>query len=170
VIAALALAVGGGGAYVYMRLSRPAGTAAPVGTVAEAKVIATEPADAARSGAPLGDAPPAPSVPTAPPVIDAAVPPAPAATEAIQPDKKPPRSPPAVQKPNGPPGFITIDSAPVYAVIYIDGKRYGETPLVKLALSPGRHTVHAVAPSGASRDLRITIEAGKVAPASRIEW
>jgi hypothetical protein len=76
----------------------------------------------------------------------------------------------AAAKPSGPPGFITIDSEPVYATIYIDGKSYGETPLFKVSLSPGRHNVRAVAPSGASRDLRITIESGKTAPASRIQW
>jgi hypothetical protein len=86
---------------------------------------------------------------------------------------KPPPKPPVrrvAPKPSGPPGFITIDSAPVYAVIYIDGKNYGETPLVKLALPPGRHVVHAVAPSGATRNVRITIESGKVAAARRINW
>ena len=76
----------------------------------------------------------------------------------------------AAAKPSGPPGYITIDSSPVYAVIYIDGKNYGETPLVKLELSPGRHLVHAVSQGGATRDIRIAIESGKVAPASRIEW
>ncbi|HET7504431.1 MAG TPA: PEGA domain-containing protein, partial [Kofleriaceae bacterium] len=84
-------------------------------------------------------------------------------------DHRPP-PPPAAPRSSGPPGFITIDSSPVYAVIYIDGKSYGETPLVKIALPPGRHVVHAVAPSGAARDVRITIESGKTAPASRIEW
>ena len=76
----------------------------------------------------------------------------------------------AAARPSGPPGFITIDSSPVYAVIYIDGKNFGETPLVRVELSPGRHVVHAVAPSGATRDVRIVIESGKVAPASRIVW
>jgi hypothetical protein len=76
----------------------------------------------------------------------------------------------AAARPSGPPGFITIDSSPVYAVIYIDGRSYGETPLVRLELSPGRHVVHAVAPSGATRDVRIAIEPGKVAPAARIVW
>ncbi|HEX8108504.1 MAG TPA: PEGA domain-containing protein, partial [Kofleriaceae bacterium] len=81
-----------------------------------------------------------------------------------------PRPPAAASKPSGPPGFITIDSSPVYAAIYIDGKSYGETPLVRVELSPGRHVVHAVSPSGATRDVRITIESGKVSPATRIAW
>ncbi len=81
-----------------------------------------------------------------------------------------PRPPAATGKPSGPPGFITIDSSPVYATIYIDGKSYGETPLVRLELSPGRHLVHAVSPSGATRDVRVAIEPGKVTPAARITW
>ena len=73
-------------------------------------------------------------------------------------------------KPSGPPGFITIDSSPVYATIYIDGKKYGETPLVKQELPPGKHTVRAVSPSGAKRTLSITIVSGKTSPTRRIEW
>ena len=77
---------------------------------------------------------------------------------------------PVVAKPTGPPGFITIDSSPVYAVIYIDGRRYGETPLVRQSLPPGKHSVRAVSPSGTVRNVSVTIESGKVAPTRRIEW
>ncbi len=69
-----------------------------------------------------------------------------------------------------PPGVITIDSAPVYAVIYIDGKRLGETPLVNIKLSPGKHAVRAVSPSGATKNLTITIEAGKTSAPRKISW
>ncbi|MEO8551280.1 MAG: serine/threonine-protein kinase [Kofleriaceae bacterium] len=72
--------------------------------------------------------------------------------------------------PSGPPGFITIDSAPVYAVIYIDGKKYGETPLVHISVPPGRHALRAVSPQGTTRNLTITIESGKTAPVRKIEW
>ena len=58
----------------------------------------------------------------------------------------------------------------MYAVIYIDGKKYGETPLVKLSLPPGRHRVRAVSASGSTRNLTIRIESGKVSPVRRIEW
>lgn len=86
--------------------------------------------------------------------------------------KPPPKLPPkpAVAAASGPPGFITIDSAPGYAVIYIDGKLRGETPLVRIELSPGKHAVRAVSPSGTSRNLSVTIQSGKVAPTKRIEW
>jgi len=69
----------------------------------------------------------------------------------------------------GPPGSITIDSAPVYAVIYIDGKKYGETPIVNIKLSPGKHGVRAVSPSGSTQNLTITIESGK-SSVRRIGW
>jgi serine/threonine-protein kinase len=84
-------------------------------------------------------------------------------------NKKPPieKPEPAV---SGPPGFITIDSSPVYAVIYIDNKKMGETPLVNIKLAPGKHAVRAVSPSGTSRNLSIVIESGKTAPVKRIEW
>ena len=72
--------------------------------------------------------------------------------------------------PSGPPGFITIDSAPVYATIFIDGKGYGDTPLVHVPLSPGKHSVRAVSPSGAVRTVTIAIDPGKTAPPRRIEW
>jgi serine/threonine-protein kinase len=72
--------------------------------------------------------------------------------------------------PSGPDGFITIDSAPVYATISIDGHSYGETPLIHLSLPPGRHVIHAVSPSGATHNVAVSIEPGKVAPAARIEW
>jgi len=86
----------------------------------------------------------------------------------VKPITKDPIVTPPVEK--GPPGHITIDSTPVYAVIFIDGKRYGETPLVNISLPPGKHSVRAVSPSGTSRNLSISIESGKTAPVRRIEW
>ncbi len=116
-----------------------------------------------------------------PPVIDAAValtvpvdaeviaqaPPDAAPARVLPPTRSDPH-PPA--RPSGPPGFITIDSSPVYAVITIDGRKLGETPLVNIALAPGKHVVHAVSPSGGVRNVTITIESGKTAQARRIEW
>jgi serine/threonine protein kinase len=112
-----------------------------------------------------------PDAAAAPVPIDAAVATAPRHADVpTRPDRPPPKAVPAVIKPTGPPGFITIDSSPVYAVIYIDGKKYGETPLVHIELAPGKHSLRAVAPSGTSRTIGITIESGKVAPTRRIEW
>jgi len=155
--------------------SSPAPTAhAPAAASVAPAPTAHAPAAASIAPAPTAPAPAAASVapaPTAHDLVVASVAPSSEPT-APRPDKHvahPPAAPSAPRA-GGPPGYITIDSAPVYAVIYVDGKSYGETPLVKLALPAGRHTVHAVAPSGATRDVRITIEAGRVAPASRIEW
>jgi hypothetical protein len=55
-------------------------------------------------------------------------------------------------------------------VIFVDGKKLGETPLVNIKLAPGKHAVRAVSPSGSTRNLTIHIEAGKTAPVKRIEW
>nr|HEX4314569.1 serine/threonine-protein kinase [Kofleriaceae bacterium] len=93
-----------------------------------------------------------------------------AATASTVKAKPRPRSAEPKEAPKGPDGFITIDSAPVYASISIDGRSYGDTPLIHVELAPGRHAVHAVSPSGSTHNLAITIEPGKVAPAARIEW
>lgn len=79
-------------------------------------------------------------------------------------DARPPSPPP----PKPPAGYLTIDSQP-YAVIFIDGKRYGETPLVKLALAPGRHVVRAVRDNGDAQRLTIDIELGKTV-FHRLRW
>jgi len=184
VIAALALAVGGAAALVYARLTagprradelaHGQATEPPSAVVVEPPPIATPaPAAAPAPGTRVEDAPaaaPGAAVDTA-----ATSPPQQNAATAAAPGKPAERraassSRPAAGKPGGAPGFITIDASPVYAVIYIDGKSYGETPLVRIELPPGRHLVHAVSPSGSMRDVRIAIEPGKVAPAARIVW
>jgi serine/threonine-protein kinase len=58
----------------------------------------------------------------------------------------------------------------MYAVIFIDGRRYGETPLIDIKLSPGKHSVRAVSASGGTKILSIMIEPGKRARSRRIEW
>jgi hypothetical protein len=128
-------------------------------------VAALEPRDAA-----LPAVPAIAPVDAAPAAASGAPPDAAVTASASAPLTRPSPASPAPARPSGPPGFITIDSAPVYATIRIDGKSYGETPLVNIALAPGRHRVHAVAPSGATRDVYVTIESGKVALPNRIEW
>ena len=225
-IAALALGVGGAGAWFYARFTRDAHRAGEDGARAELAAAAPRP-DAAEhpgaaiveptpstpaapaassssstpaapkdSAAPLTPAAPngsaAPVMPAEPPAAPADAPapaarapgvPAPAPPPIAAPQNatspsaakpsdrrpvavRPPPPPPAAGKVSGPPGFITIDSSPVYATIYIDGKSYGETPLVRLELPPGRHVVHAVAPSGAARDVRISDRARQGRPRS----
>ena len=136
--------------------------------------------DAATAAAPTPSDAAATALPTVPVDAGVAMVPVDAAQVTIT-DKSPPKLPPKVPpklppKPGlpavsgGPPGFITIDSSPGYAVIYIDGKLLGETPLVKISLAPGKHAVRAVSPSGISKNLSVTIESGKVAPTKRIGW
>ncbi len=112
----------------------------------------------------------APVATPAPKKVDKQPPPRPLKVEPkIEPTIEPKadvKAPPA----GGPPGTITIDSAPVYAVIYIDGKKIGETPLVNIKVAPGKHAVRAVSPSGATKNLSITIESGKTAPVRKISW
>ena len=86
------------------------------------------------------------------------------------PPRRPARQPDRPARPNGPPGTITIDSSPIYATIYVDGKRIGDTPLVKLELAPGRHVVRAVTESGASQELRVMINAGENSSPCRFSW
>ncbi len=102
-------------------------------------------------------------------VIDAAPVEPPDAAKPITPTHRHRPPPPKVIK-KGPPGFITIDSAPVYAVIFVDGKRVGETPLPRVSLLPGRHVVRAVTASGSAQSAVVTIQSGKRAPTKRFRW
>jgi len=171
-IAALALGIGGAVMFFVMRTTgtptpqeepKPPVVAAVTPDATTSSLVAT---DAALATVPL-DAAPEPVVDAFLPTIavDAAV------VTPTRPDKVTPKVPtPVAPKVSGPPGFITIDSSPVYAVIFIDGRRYGETPLVRQSLPPGKHNVRAVSPSGTVRNVSITIESGKVAQTRRIEW
>ncbi len=78
-----------------------------------------------------------------------------------------PKIPGATTPPEG--GFLTIDSTPVYSTIYVDGQAYGDTPLIRVQLPAGKHTVRAVTSTGQQRDVRIIIEPGKLA-VHRVEW
>lgn len=56
-------------------------------------------------------------------------------------------------------GHLTVDASP-YAEIFIDGKKMGITPLVRVKLSAGQHKIKAVSARGAKR-VRVTIDKGK---------
>ncbi len=169
IIASVAvLAAAGAGVLLYLSLKQqkpPPPVAAPAHEVAMKVETPAVPVDAAV---------------VAPPAVDAAVVAAVVHDAAVVVEKrKPPpvkhvtssdTHPQAPAVPAGPPGFITIDSAPVYAVIYIDGKKFGETPLVHITLPAGRHSVKAVSPTGGTKQLSIAIEPGKTAPVRKIEW
>lgn len=59
-------------------------------------------------------------------------------------------------------GQHSVDSKP-YATIYVDGKSYGETPLFKIELPPGRHRVRAVRADGHVQRREVLIKPGKLA-------
>jgi serine/threonine protein kinase len=79
-------------------------------------------------------------------------------------DKDPPREEKRREEkaPALEPGFFTVDANP-YATIYIDGKNVGPTPVIKVTLSAGRHTVRAVPQSGKAKIITITVEPGRLA-------
>jgi hypothetical protein len=57
-------------------------------------------------------------------------------------------------------GYFSVDALP-YAEIYIDGALAGITPLVRVPLRPGKHSIRAVAESGASERITITVRSGE---------
>ncbi len=148
-------------------------TETKMAVAADAAVVASAPVDAATIDAAMVETAVIDAAAIDAAVIDAAVvevaPDAAVKTVAKTEHKRTDKKPPPVRA-SGPPGTITIDSVPVYAVISIDGKKMGETPLVKLSLAPGKHTVRAVSASGSTKTYSITIESGKQAPALRIQW
>ena len=190
IIALISVFIAGGtGVMLYMKLSAdkttPVAQPAPVAALTIDAGVAVAPPDAAETVTmtataqaveltipPVVDEPPVVEDPPPPPkgkkkkIIKAE----PKVEPTIEPKIEPKVDPPKVVDTKGPPGMITIDSAPVYAVIYIDGKKLGDTPLVNIKLAPGKHAVRAVSPSGATKNLTITIEAGKTAPPRKISW
>jgi serine/threonine-protein kinase len=67
------------------------------------------------------------------------------------------------------PGYLSIDSQP-YATIYVDGKKVGETPLLKLALPPGKRRIRAVRADGQEKRLTVEIRPGKLARPVNLRW
>jgi serine/threonine-protein kinase len=67
------------------------------------------------------------------------------------------------------PGTFSIDSTP-FATIYVDGKRFGLTPLVKKQLPAGPHKIRATLKDGRSKDITIDVPSGKSAPPVRLTW
>jgi hypothetical protein len=67
------------------------------------------------------------------------------------------------------PGFYSVDSKP-YATIYIDGTSHGDTPLFRISLPPGKHTVKAVRADGTTKTFTITIESGTIKSSGQLRW
>jgi serine/threonine-protein kinase len=165
IVAGIALVTGalGVAAFVALQRDEPAArreAAAPI-------AAAPAPVDAAADPAPSAIRAVVRAVDAAPePPAIAAVPPD--ASVALPPPEVPLRKVTPPRASTGP-GTITIDSKP-YAVIFIDGKRLGETPLIDLSLPAGAHELRAVSPTGEVRRARIVIESRKAAPPHRIVW
>lgn len=66
-------------------------------------------------------------------------------------------------------GFFSI-TANAKTTIYVDGKNIGETPLTRLPIKPGPHTVRAVGPRGKSKTIKIAIIGGRDTDEGTIEW
>jgi len=164
-VAIIALAIGGVALFLWSDHERNIATAP-----ADAAVVAHVSIDAAESAAAPVDAHEVTVAPVDAEPVAVAAPVDAAVTIAAHTDNHPPRVQPPPPVVKGPPGYITIDSTPVYATIFVDGKRLGDTPLVRVELPAGRHSVRAVSPSGAAQSLSIAIESGKTAQTRRIEW
>lgn len=66
-------------------------------------------------------------------------------------------------------GFFSI-TANAKTTIYVDGKNIGETPLTRLPIKPGPHTVKAVGPRGKAKIIKIAIIGGRDTDEGTIEW
>ena len=175
-VAVLAVAAG---AAVWIGWGRePAPAVAPA--AAPAPVVAAAPpaavpapaspavAEPAPSPSPSSSSPPAPSPP--PPqqqVAGSAPAPRPGRRKPASAAPPRPPAPPPARAADQPPGFLSIASTP-FSTIYVDGKKIGDTPIYKLSLAPGPHSVRAVAGDRA-KTLEVTVRSGEVAT-QRIDW
>ena len=66
-------------------------------------------------------------------------------------------------------GFFSI-TATAKTTIYVDDKYIGETPLTRLPLKPGPHTVKAVGPRNKSKVIKVTIVGGRDDDEGTITW
>ena len=66
-------------------------------------------------------------------------------------------------------GFFSI-TANAKTTIYIDDRNIGETPLTRLPVKPGPHTVKVVSPKGKSKIIKVTIIGGRDTDEGSIDW
>ncbi|WP_395857789.1 protein kinase [Cystobacter fuscus] len=117
--------------------------------------VAARPEEEAKRVSPEPEAPKAEPTPVTPePVAEKAVP-APAKPAAQDPKRAAPRAKPIAR------GTLEFRIRP-YAVVYVDGKKVGETPLAPLDLPAGRHSVRLVnEESGEKKFDNVEIEPNK---------
>jgi hypothetical protein len=65
------------------------------------------------------------------------------------------------QQPSGGKGSLTLVTEP-YAKVYLGSRSLGETPLFRVPLAPGKHTLRLVAPHFKPLKLQVEIQAGEV--------
>jgi hypothetical protein len=56
-------------------------------------------------------------------------------------------------------GFITVNANP-YGKVYIDGVDIGDTPVVKSAVTPGKHTIRVQREGYKPASETVTVDAG----------
>ncbi len=102
---------------------------------------------------------PAPTAPIAEPPA-----PSPAPIAAVSPPPAPAVSPPAPAPAPAPPVAalvaVSINATP-WAIVQVDGRELGETPLAGVRLAPGPHVFTARMPDGSTREQRIEIGPGR---------
>jgi serine/threonine protein kinase len=101
---------------------------------------------------------PSPAEPTA--VVGKAAVPAPVTPPAAPAEPERVEPPPAQDaRPAVAPGRLVVRSQPSGALVTIDGRHFGETPVVARGLAPGTHAVRVARPGHVPRTERVTIRA-----------
>ncbi|RMH37708.1 MAG: PEGA domain-containing protein, partial [Deltaproteobacteria bacterium] len=68
-----------------------------------------------------------------------------------------------------PDGYLTVAAQP-YATVFVDGRKLGVTPLVRVPLAPGVHQLKAVSSADATvRTFRVQIRSGDTTR-RKVEW
>jgi serine/threonine protein kinase len=66
-------------------------------------------------------------------------------------------------------GFFSI-TATATSTVFVDDQRIGQTPLTRLPLKPGPHTVKVVGPKNKSKIIKVTIIGGRDEDQGTIDW
>ncbi|MGE3766559.1 MAG: protein kinase [Kofleriaceae bacterium] len=66
-------------------------------------------------------------------------------------------------------GFLSIDSQP-FAIIFLDGKRLGETPFFNLKVPAGTHELRAVLEDGRSQKKTVVVEVDTTTNLGKLTW
>ncbi len=67
------------------------------------------------------------------------------------------------------PGQLSIDASP-YATVYIDGKKLGDTPIIRRSVAPGKHKLRLVDKTGRERTWDIEIRPGELTNRGPVNW